>query len=341
MTKTPNLPHSAGHRIIELAYAFRAAKAVFSAVELGIFRELADGPRGIHTLCDRTGLHARGARDFLDALVALDMLERGDDGSYRNTATADLYLVPARPDYLGHLLEHLNRREYPCWCRLTEALQTGRAQFGSNVADHYEQLYTRQADVAGFARAMSGGSLLLAQELARRYPWQRHKTFVDIGCAEGCLPVQIAQVHGHLSGGGFDLPAIRSAFDSYVHRHRLADRLRFYPGDFLRDHFPRADVLVMGRVLHNWDLPTKKMLLTKAYASLEPGGVLMVYERLIDDERKVNAAGLLASLNMLIMTKGGFDYSAADCIGWMREVGFRSTAVEALTPDQSLIIADR
>ena len=330
---------SEGHRILELAYAFREAKVLLSAIELGVFRTLADGPLDCNELRTRLGLHSRGARDFLDALVALELLQRDDAGYYGNTEAAERFLVLGGPSYLGGLLQHLNTREYPCWSRLPDALRTGDPQFRNGGADHYQELYADPADVADFARAMSGGSLLLATELANHYAWERHNTFIDIGCAEGCLPVQLAERHPHLTGGGFDLPAIAPSFNSYVQKHGLSDRLRFHAGDFLTDPLPGADVLIMGRVLHNWDLPIKKMLLDKAHAALEPASVLIVYERLIDDERRVSASGLLASLNMLVMTKGGFDYSAADCMSWMREAGFRSMSIVPLTPDQSAIIA--
>ncbi len=177
--------------------------------------------------------------------------------------------------------------------------------------------------------------------MAAKFPWKNYTTVLDIGTAQGCLPVQIAQAHDHIGGAGFDLPHVRAAFEAYVGEHRLSDRLRFHRGDFFHDPFPPADVLVMGRVLHNWDLSTKKMLLAKAYQALPAGGCLIVYERLIDDERRTNAAGLLASLNMLVMTSGGFDFTGADCIGWMRETGFRDMRVEALTDDQSMIVGTK
>ena len=126
-------------------------------------------------------------------------------------------------------------------------------------------------------------------------------------------------------------------FDSYVQEHALSDRLRFYSGDFFNDPLPSADVLVIGRVLHNWDLATKTMLLKKAYDALPPAGALIVYERLIDDGRRVNADGLLSSLQMLLASTGGFDFTGADCIGWMRETGFRDIRVEPLTADQSMV----
>ena len=142
-------------------------------------------------------------------------------------------------------------------------------------------------------------------------------------------------------GGGFDLPPVHPLFENYVQQHGLSDRLRFYPGNFFHDPLPIADVLVMGRVLHNWDMATKRMLLTKAYQALPNGGALVVYERMIDDERRTHAMGLLSSQNMLIMTAGGFDYTSADCIGWMQEAGFHNMRVEPLTIEQSMVIGVR
>ena len=334
-------PPVTSDRIMELAYAFRGAKALLSAVELGVFGALTGGRLNVDALGRRIGIHRRGACDFFDALVALGLLCRDADGCYSNSRASDRFLVPGKSSYIGGLLSHLNTREYPHWNMLTRALLTGAAQFGSGEAGHYQELYANPAAVEEFAQAMSGGSLLVAKALAQRFPWDKYKTVIDVGSAEGCLPVEIAQVHAHLSGGGFDLPPLAGAFISYVHKHGLSERLSFYSGDFLQDPLPAADVLVMGRVLHNWDLSTKKMLLGKAYAALPRGGALIIYERLIDDERRVNSVGLLASLNMLIMTEGGFDYSAADCIGWMQQEGFRDMYVEPLTGDQTMIVGTK
>jgi O-methyltransferase domain/Dimerisation domain len=324
-------------RIIALAYAFREAKVVLSAVELGLFNALADGPLAVDALRSRIGLHPRGARDFLDALLALGLLDRDAEGRYSNTIPSKQHLVRGTPGYVGGLLRHLNDREYPYWVRLTDALRSGKAQFGG-AEGHYPDLYANSADAESFAAAMSGGSLLTAQSLVGRFPWRNYNTLIDVGSAEGCLPVTIAQAHPHITGGGFDLPAVGGAFERYVARNKLSNRLRFYPGDFLKDPLPRGDVLVMGRVLHNWDLTRKRLLLGKAYAALPTGGALIVYERLIDDDRRTSATGMLSSLNMLIMTEGGFDFSAADCVGWMQAVGFRDMRAESLTDEQSMVV---
>lgn len=325
--------------ILELGYAFRGAKALMSAVELGVFTALAEGPLDCETLRRKLGLAERGARDFFDALVALDLLYRDVTGRYANAPGADLYLDARKTSYVGGLFENLNAREYALWGTLTEALRTGRPQTGFEALKHFGPLYSDPNRLAFFVKAMTGASLAPAKAIAARFPWDRYDTFVDVGSAQGCVPVQIALVHPHITGGGFDLPVLAATFDRYVKDHGVQERVRFLPGDFFVDPLPAADVLIMGRVLHNWDLATKRMLLQKAHAALRPGGALIVYERLIDDERRAGFAGLLSSLNMLIMTEGGFDFTAADCIGWMRDAGFRDMRCEPLCDTHAMIVA--
>jgi hypothetical protein len=325
-------------RIVKLGLAFRAAKALLSAVELGIFTALAEDSLDLDALRMRVGIDERGARDFFDALVALGMLERDERGRYANTPETNFYLDRQKPTYIGGELDHFNTYVYPHWNLLTPALRTGKPQSGARATGHYSALYADHAALETLIKGMTGGTLPVAKALAAKFPWQDYKTVIDVGTAQGCLPVQIAHAHPHITGGGFDLPPVNPLFDNYARDHGLCDRLRFYAGDFLQDPLPSADVLVLGRVLHNWDLVTKRMLLKKTYDALPAGGALIVYERLIDDERRVNAAALLASVNMVIMTAGGFDFTGADCIGWMREAGFRDMRVEPLTSEHSMVV---
>jgi hypothetical protein len=174
--------------------------------------------------------------------------------------------------------------------------------------------------------------------IARAFPWKNYKTFVDIGTAQGDLAAQIVLANPHLRGQGFDLPEVGLIFEEYVKTLRVGDRLSFVSGNFFDDELPNADVVLMGHILHDWDLQTKKILIEKAFDALPAGGSLVVYEAIIDDDRSKNAFGLMMSLNMLIETPGGFDYTGADCSGWMREAGFSSTRVEHLVGPDSMVV---
>jgi precorrin-6B methylase 2 len=185
---------------------------------------------------------------------------------------------------------------------------------------------------------MTGSSRAVGKALATRFPWREYRTFIDVGAAQGAVPVEIALAHEHLTGGSFDLPVVEPIFEDYVASFGLEKRLRFYPGDFFKEPLPKTDVLVMGKVLHDWNLEEKRLLLGKAYDALPKGGALIVYEYLIDDERRTNLLALLQSLNMLIETQEGFDFTGADCCGWMRETGFREMRVEHLSGPQWMVV---
>ncbi|WP_232004720.1 methyltransferase [Mycobacterium sp. ACS1612] len=252
----------------------------------------------------------------------------------------DLFLDPGKTTYLGGVLEMSSVRLYRFWGSLTEALQTGQPQSEAKTGgDFFATLYADPEKLAGFAAAMTGLSRAAGDAIAAKFPFGDYRSVVDIGCAQGAVPVAIASAHGHLTGGGFDLAPVGPIFNSYVAQHGLTDRLQFIGGDFFADPLPTADVLVMGHILHDWDLDEKRLLLRKAYDALPTGGALIVYEALIDDERRHNAFGLLMSLNMLIGGPTGFDFTGADCRGWMADTGFSNSFVEHLAGPDSMVVA--
>jgi hypothetical protein len=325
--------------IVKVGLGFWASKTLLSAVEMELFTLLAKQPGTLEKLQGQLGLHPRGARDFLDALVALGFLER-KDGVYLNTPAVDQFLDKGKPSYIGGMLEMANLRLFGFWNGLTEALRTGKPQNEAKGGGtpFFVALYADRAGLKEFLKAMTGLSHPANLAIAERFPWQNHRSFVDVGTAQGDLAVQVASAHPHLTGIGFDLPEIGPIFEEYVAQHRLGSRVKFASGDFFECPMPNADVVMMGHVLHDWDLDQKKQLIRKAFDALPADGSLIVYESIIDDERRENTFGLLMSLNMLIETPSGFDYTGADCAGWMKEIGFRKTYVEHLLGPDSMVV---
>ena len=323
---------------MQIGLGFWGSKTLLSAVELGLFTELARGPLAGGKLAARLGLHTRSARDFFDSLVALGVLHRRGDG-YANTPETDFFLDRAKPSYIGGMLEMANARLYHFWGSLTDGLRTGQPQNEVKTGGNFfDALYSDPTRLKSFLQAMTGLSLGAAKAVAKKFAWRKYKTFADIGTAQGGLPVQVALAHPRLTGIGFDLPVVMPIFEEYVNSFGLANRLRFQPGSFFSDPLPAADVLVMGHILHDWDLEEKRALIAKAYKALPKGGALLVFEALIDDDRRENAFGLLMSLNMLIETPGGFDYTGKDCSAWMRQAGFGKTYVEHLAGPDSMVV---
>ncbi len=324
--------------ILQTGLAFWASKTLLSAVEMEVFTELARRPESLESLTGRLGLHPRSSRDFLDALVALGFLER-TDGHYSNTPSSDLFLDKHKPSYIGGILEMANKRLYGHWNRLTTALRTGEQQNEAmGEEEPFAAIYADPTRLKGFLRAMTGISRGANMAIASRFPWDKYKTAADCGTAQGDLMVQVALKNPHLQGIGFDLPEVAPIFEEYVEQNGLSSRVSFQPGSFFTDPLPKVDVIMMGHILHDWNLEEKKMLIRKAYQAIPEAGAFIAYDAVIDDERSKNAFGLLMSLNMLIETPGGFDFTGADCVGWMKEAGFREARVEHLVGPDSMVV---
>lgn len=326
--------------IMRTGFAFWSSKALLAAIGLGLFTELAVRPSDAAGLEVRLGLHPRGSRDFLDALVAMNFLLRDGSGVYSNTTETGHFLDKNKPSYIGGIFEMANARLYSIWDNLEEGLRTGFPQNEAPAdAETAGALYADPVRLNAFLSGMTGLGRRSNRAVASRLSWGRYKTFADIGAGQGDLAAQVALAHPHLTGVGFDLPATGPVFRDYMAGHGLSERVGFCEGGFPYHDFPKADVILMGHVLHAWSTEQKRALIAKAYAALPEGGMFVAYDVMIDDARRINAFGLLMSLNMLMETPAGCDYTGEECQEWLREAGFRDRWVEHLGGLDSMMVA--
>jgi ubiquinone/menaquinone biosynthesis C-methylase UbiE len=339
-----SMPELDPSHIMQVGMGFFASKTLLSAVELGLFTELAKDSMTASEIAKALGLHPRAVPDFPDALVALGLLQRagdGPDGHYSNTPETAVFLDRTSPNYIGGILEMANARLYRFWADLTEALKTGAPQ---NETKHsgepmFAKLYETPERLEQFMNAMSGVSAGNFQAFAQKFDFSKYKTLCDVGGATGQLSCMVAAAHPHMRCMSFDLPKVLPIATRKIEEAGLTDRVTAISGDFFADPLPEADVITMGMILHDWNLANKKVLIRKAYDALPPGGAFVVIEALIDDARRENAFGLLMSLNMLIEFGDAFDYSGSDFASWCREVGFREFEIIPLTGPSSAAVA--
>lgn len=344
-TEVPEMPEHGPtpERILEIGLGFWAAKALMSAITLGVFTELdRNGPQTVEELEDALGLHPRSSRDFLDALVALDLLER-EAYEYRNTPEAAAFLVEGEPTSFVGWFEMVNDRLYPFWGDLEAALQTGRPQneLEDDQTHPFEDAIYRDDDLLeGFVGAMTSLSMGAADVLAREFPWEDHESVVDLGTSEGVVPRRIAEENGHVRAVGADLPRVEPYFQRFTGESPAADRIEFRVADFFADEpLPAADVYVLGHILHDWSFEEKRAILSKVYDAVRPGGAVVVYGTMIDEERREAELPLLMSLNMLIETPAGFDYTPGRCIEWLHDAGFEGGAASPLPGPDTMVVA--
>jgi predicted O-methyltransferase YrrM len=340
---TPQTPLDPSH-VMQVGMGFWPSKTLLSAVEFELFTRLGDDSMTAEAIREALGLHPRGVHDFLDTLVAIGFLERDGEGSearYRNTAETAAFLDKRSPTYIGGILEMSNARLYGFWGDLTEALKTGKPQ---NEVKHtgrplFEELYSDPARLEQFLEAMTGISLGNFRALAEKYDFSRYQTVCDVGGATGQLCAVLAGHHPHLRLTTFDLPVVAPIAGKAVAAAGLDDRISVASGDFFTDPLPKADVITMGLILHDWNLERKRHLIRAAYEALPEGGAYIVIENLIDDARRENAFGLMMSLNMLVEFGDAFDYTGGDFATWCREAGFREVEILPLTGPASAGIA--
>ena len=332
--------------IMQIGLGFWPSKVLLTAVSAGLFTHLAKQPlsrKEIKALLNWNCMD-RHASDFLDTLFALKFLKRegiNDSAIYSNTDETNFFLDKEKPSYIGGILEMMNNRLFRFWANLDEGMKTGKLQ--NEAADEgenlYEAIYKSPEKIREFVHAMTGIQMGNFIAFATKFDFSKYKTLCDIGGSGAMLSIQVAMKNPHIICNNFDLPPIEAVAKENINQFNLSDRIKTTIGDFFNDPFPKADVIVMGHILHNWSEEKKLILIKKAYDALPEGGAFVAIENVIDNERSQNILGLTMSLNMLIETEEGFDYTHSDFENWTKQAGFKKAEQINLAGSSSAAIA--
>lgn len=336
----PNPSH-----IMEVGMGFFSSKVLLTAVNEGLFTLLANNPQSIEQIKEQLNWNCtnRHAMDFLDTLHALGFLKRegiGFDSVYSNSLEADVFLDEDKNSYVGGMLKMANNRLFRFWADLDLAMKTGEAQNESKEGDDiFEAIYQDHDKLKEFINAMTGVQMGNFVAFASSFDFTEYNTLCDIGGSGATLSIQVALHQPHMTCTSLDLPPVRPIANENIQKFKVNDRVRAISGDFFEDEFPHADVIVMGNILHDWGMDKKQVLIKKAYDALPEGGALVVIENIIDDQRNTNIFGMTMSLNMLIETQNGFDYTLSDFEHWTKKAGFQSVDILPLVGPSSAAIA--
>jgi predicted O-methyltransferase YrrM len=338
--------HPTPDSIMQIGTGFWASKVLLSAVKFQIFTTLAERKSmSAAEIKSHLGFKCtdRNVFDYLDTLTTFGFLKREgilETAKYSNSINTDFFLDKKKTSYIGGILEMLNNRLYGFWGNLEAGLLTGHPQNEAKQGDNvFEKIYANADALKEFIHAMSGVQMGAFMALAQKFDFSKAKTLVDIGGSAGLLSLMVAKHQPHMSCVTWDLPPVAQVANETIQKFQLQDRVKTAAGDFFKDQFPKADILTMGNILHDWDEETKIMLMKKAYDALPGGGAFVAIENVIDDERNKNAFGMMMSINMLIETGTGFDYTFADFNKWAKQIGFKSTALLPLAGPTSAAIA--
>ncbi|WP_030373460.1 methyltransferase [Streptomyces rimosus] len=313
-----------------LSNAYAQSKLLHSAVELGVFTLLADGPASEAQIREGLGMHPRLSGHFLDSLVALELLSKADDGYYANTPAARRLLVPGGADYMGALCRVAAQRHYPMWGKLTEALRDGEPKATRRPGpEPFKDLYEDPERARTFLAHMDSAHTMVGPQLVELLDWRQYTSFIDVGGARGTLAAQIIREHPHLTGGVFELPSVEPIFDEHMEHLGTKESVHFHGGDFFVDPLPETDVLILGHILHDWPADKAQLLMERAFPAVRPSGALVVYDQMLDP-REPDLHRLLGSLNVALTT-GGTEYSQGQYRAWAEQAGFRVSDFHNIT----------
>lgn len=310
--------------LMQLATGFWAFKTLASAHELGLFTRLS-GTKGTTSeeLAKSLDLHPRPAEMILTGCAALGLLERRG-GRYRNSPLAEEYLVRGKPYYFGGCVQMFDRRLYPGWGKLTQALKTNRPTTWN--PDTQKSLFDGEdPEMLGvFWEAMHSLSSHTARALGKAVDFRKVRRLLDVGGGSGAYDIELCRLYPKLRSTVYDLPFVAKIAQAKADAAGLGGRVSSSPGDFFADAaFPAGhDAILLSMILHDWAEPRNRELLRKAYAALPSGGMIVISELLVNDEKTGPPAAALMSLNMLIETEGR-NYTPAEYSAWLKEAGFR------------------
>lgn len=344
MESQSNKPSPA--QIMQIGTGFWASKILLSAIKFQLFSILAEQKKmSAQDIKNFLNLKCtdRHLFDFLDALTGFGFLHRQgllETALYSNTPNTEIFLDRNKPSYIGGILEMMNNRLYSFWGNLEDGLLTGLPQNEAKKGEDFFALIYQDIDkLKEFTNAMSGIQMGNFMTFSQTFDFSKYKTLTDVGGSGGLLSIMVAKHQPHMTCTSFDLPPVEPIAQEIIKQFQLTDRVKTQSGNFFNDPLPKADILTMGNILHDWDEENKIILMKKAYEALPEGGAFIAIEGIIDDERKQNVFGMMMSLNMLIETGTGFDYTFADFNRWAKTVGFKSTSILPLAGPSSAAIA--
>jgi O-methyltransferase domain/Dimerisation domain len=347
MGPTNNSGQPSPEMIMKIGTGFWASKVLLSAVKFELFTMLAQkGKMSMAEIKTATGFKStdRHVFDFLDALTCFGFLNREgllETATYSNGQDTDIFLDKNKPSYIGGILEMANNRLYGFWGNLEEGLMTGLAQNEIKQGEEhpFAELYKTPEKLHEFINAMSGIQTGNFMMFAQKFDFSKYKTLVDVGGSGAILSIMVAKHQPGMTCVSFDLPPVAPVAQDNINKFGMSERVTTAAGDFFADPLPKADVVVMGNILHDWDEERKIALMKAAYDALPEGGAFVAIEGIIDDNRNQNVFGMLMSLNMLIETGRGFDYTFADYNKLAKIAGFSRTELLPLAGPSSAAIA--
>lgn len=325
--------------ISNLAFGFMASKALFTALHLDIFQALDDGSRSAADLATATGIDEAQLLTLLTALATSGLIVKDGDG-YANTEPASAFLVPGKPYYFGDYLRYqIDRQMFPVILHLTDAI---RGRYDREKFADYEALMADPKEAELFSDSQHYGSLGPARSLLRKVDLSFAKTFLDVGGGSGAFAIVMAQKHPDLTARIIDFPNVEDTAKHYIDEAGLSDRIGFIPGNALEVDWPGGqDSILMSYLFSGVGGNHFDWLAETAYDRLNPGGLVIIHDFMVEDDRSGPHLAALWQLQHMVFTPSHVSLTAAMIAGLLNDKGFEVELSDELIPGMTKVVVGR
>lgn len=318
-------------RILELSGYYWRTCTLHAAVQLDLFTALDDGPLTAAAVAEKCGTEAEATTRLLNALTAMALIEKHQD-TYAPTQASQNFLSKRGQNYLGYMIGH-HRQLVDSWNRLDDSVRTGRPVRSRASSDETWR--------ENFLMGMFNNAMFLAPRIVGHLDLQERRRLLDLGGGPGTYAIHFCRRYPQLHAVVFDLPTTRPFAEKTIDRFGLSDRIRFQAGNFLEDDPGRDfDVAWLSHILHGEGPDDCRRIVAKAAEALQPGGLLLIHEFILDNDMAHPLFPALFSLNMLLGTEQGRSYSEAQLREMIAAAGGRDIRrIPIDTPNDSGILA--
>lgn len=310
--------------VLDLIEAFRHSKTMFTAVSLGVFDRLHEGPATAAAMAAAMPVDAGALERLLDGCAVLGLV-RKSEGVYANEPVAEAYLRAGSPHSMHGYIRYSDEALYPMWGHLADAIREGGNRWEQTFGPKggiFNHFFRSDAAMRDFLLGMHGFGMQTSPKVVAAFDLSRFRTLADLGGATGHLAIAACERYAQLRAIVFDLPRVCELAREQVAASPARDRIRVIPGDFFTDELPDADLYYVGRILHDWGEDRITGLLRRIYSRLPAGGAVLIGEKLLNEDGVGPLAANMQSINMLICTEGR-ERTLSDYRRLLEAAGFR------------------
>jgi hypothetical protein len=301
-------------KLLELSGGYWKTCALHTAVKLDVFEIIGDGRRTATDVSHDLEASERGISALLNALCAMHLLRKTGQ-HYANLEIGRTLLSSASDAYIGHMILHHHHLMAP-WAHLHEAVRTGEPIRGRSMVSPEDWR-------ASFLMGMYTMASLQAPHLVQEIDLQGHRHLLDLGGGPGTYAIHFCRFNPELTATVYDLASSRPFAERTIERFEMQDRVAFQDGDYLEQTLTgRYDVAWLSHILHGEGPDDCRNILRKTAAVLDPGGMVLVHEFILDDTMDGPLFPALFALNMLQGTSSGRAYAESQLKEMLHQAGF-------------------